>query len=103
MDRAMAWLPCPVCGKEAKADVMATFIPEQYCPTDEGGTFVDVVYLRYKVKKHRRCKFECDLGKIYYIDPIQNALNGIVTGEYLTTIIDDFQEKMEKGEIEWSE
>lgn len=51
-ERAMAWFPCPVCGKEAKAEVRTTFLPEQYVPTDDGGgTFVDEVLLRYRVKK----------------------------------------------------
>lgn len=102
MERAMAWLPCPVCGKEAKADVMATFLPEQYMETDDGGAVVDVVLLRYRVKKHRGCKCECDLGKIYYTDPIQNALYGVNISGLMESFIDDFQEKMEKGEIEWN-
>lgn len=101
MERAMAWLPCPVCGKEAKADVMAIFLPEQYVPTDDGGgAVVDVVFLRYKVEKHRGCKLKCDIGRTYCIDPNRQYLKEAKL--LMWELIDDFQGKMEKGEIEWS-
>lgn len=100
MERAMAWLPCPVCGKEAKADVRATFLPEQYVLTDEGeGVYLDAVYLWYKVKKHRRCKCVCDLGKVYYTEPTNRTIDDI--NELMDSFIDDFQRMMEKGEYKW--
>lgn len=96
-----AVVPCPVCGKEAKADVMATFLPEQYRETDDGGgAFVDVVFLRYRVKKHMGCKFNCHIGKTYCIDPNRQYLKDAKL--LMWELIDDFQGKMEKGEIEWN-
>ena len=97
MERAMAWLPCPVCGREAEADVMTTFIPKEFCETDDGGVFVDVVYLRYKVKKHKGCKLKCDIGRKYYIDYNRPSLKEPELLMY--EIMQDFQEKMEKGEL----
>ena len=101
MERCTAWLPCPVCGREAEADVRATFLPEQYKETDDGGgAFVDVVYLRYKVEKHRWCKLKCDIGRTYYIDPNRQHLKE--ANLLMWELIDDFQHKMERGELEWN-
>ena len=100
MERAMAWLPCPVCGKEAEADVRATFLPENFIETDKEVVFVDAVLLRYKVKKHDGCELKCDIGRTYYIDTNRQFLKD---GKLLMQVImDDFQERMEKGEIEWN-
>ena len=100
MERAMAWLPCPVCGKEAKADAMTTFLPGQYHPTDDGGVFLDAVYLRYIVKKHGRCKCVCDLGKVYFMEPTEKTIDE--KNRLMDYFIDDFQSKMEKGEYKWN-
>lgn len=100
MERAMAWFPCPVCGKEEKARVMTTVLPMECTKDSKYSHLVRFVPLRYTVKKHDGCEFECDIGRDSYVD-----FGGVKDGEekeMLYILMDDFQHKMEKGEIEWN-
>lgn len=97
----MGVFPCPKCGGEAKAEVRTAHVLLQDKP-------YNIVYLRYRVKKHRRCKFKCDIGQTLYctnkfnFDPEIHFNYEYNVNELLDYIMDDFQGKMEKGEIEWN-